>query len=144
MKAGEAGVKKPILVAGGKVIDGHHRWAAYKLVDPDMVMKVVEVKTTPEEVIRMANQYGARSEKLATAFDAAMAAEDGKLIKDERDSEMTQRGMSVQKAARPEVSGYSMKPNTGAWYADKTKRRSDAEEEVKRTHGDEMVTSYDE
>lgn len=140
---GAAGVKKPILVAQGKVIDGHHRWAAYKMLGPDSTMAVYSVDLKPDEVIKMAKSYGARSEKLASAFDTAMDGQAGETEKDEPETEMTLRGSSAAPKPTPDRQG-AQRLGAGDWFIDRRKRRNEAMREVNRTHSDGKIETYDE
>ena len=51
----------PLIVsADGYVIDGHHRWAAYKSHEPSKKMPVLVVKDTARDVLSMAATWGAK------------------------------------------------------------------------------------
>ena len=47
-----------------RILDGHHRWAALRVMSPKNPMSVYRTSTTIEDLIRLARQYGARQEKL--------------------------------------------------------------------------------
>jgi hypothetical protein len=61
IKAKKLNPNVPLIVsADGFVIDGHHRWAAYKSHQPSKKMPVLIVKDTARDVLSMAATWGAK------------------------------------------------------------------------------------
>lgn len=133
---GEKGMKKPILVARGKIIDGHHRWAAYRAVGPGESITVISVDAEPKEVMRMAKEYGSRTEKLAAAFDNAITAGDADMTADDQE----QPDRSKDEAS---VRGVPTANGLGDWFEQKKNRRREAAKESERLYGDDNVSTFD-
>lgn len=159
IKANESGMKRPILVAEGKIIDGHHRWAAYRMISPKSEVAVIELMTSPEEVIRMANRLGARTAKLAAAFlkesnylrqapagpgpgiraQVPGRSEQSSANLDDVPSRFSIRGRDKLKSMLsppPPVTG----PH---WFDDQKRRRAQSKAEVIRRYGDGKLTGWD-
>lgn len=61
IKARKLNPNVPLIVsADGFVIDGHHRWAAYKSQEPSKKMPVLIVKDSARDVLSMAATWGAK------------------------------------------------------------------------------------
>lgn len=130
----EAGMSKPLLVAGSSIIDGHHRWAAHRMLSPSSQVAVYAVSASPDEVIKMAKEYGARSEKLASAFEAAMGTANSTNQDEPERNENGSDRLDIKGGPSP-----TGKNGLVTWFEEKTKTRADKAKESERLYGSETV-----
>lgn len=68
-------IDAPIVVSRDlRILDGHHRWAALRMMSPRNKIHTYTLPVSIEEVLKCARRYGARTEKLHKVASAAWRA----------------------------------------------------------------------
>lgn len=81
-------IDAPIVVSRDlRILDGHHRWAALRVLSPKNKMGIYRISTTIEDLIKLARQYGAKEEALHEKVAHAFFDEIRKLAEEEKKSD---------------------------------------------------------